>query len=869
MFIQIRLLTMTVAIASMAAGASRFNGEKGARGHRTRLAASAEHTCAVMDDGTARCWGSNGNGELGDGTTTLRDSPVTVVNVNSAVSIATGFAHSCALLVNGLVSCSGQNLVGQLGNNGIFASPPDTPVTASIADVVSIAAGGFNTCAVKVDGTVWCWGNNDGRQLGNGVDNSTPSFAPVQALGLTNAVSVAVGTVHACALLADGSVRCWGTDNLGQLGNNTVANFSTVPVPTVALSPSHTVGAVDLVAGGNFTCALLSDSTVSCWGQNSQGQLGNGTTAGSAVPVLVSGISTAVAIGAGTNHACVILASGDVKCWGSNVVGQLGQPASNPSPFPMSAALSPHAVEIAGGDDHTCAIAIGGQIQCWGGNGFGQHGDGTTRGSGFSAAQGIGGTFLGRDISAGNQFSCATRGNGGVACWGAGAAGQLGNSTNLSSSTPVTVVGLTLVTAVSAGNGSHACSVDATGRAQCWGDNSRGQLGNGSLTPSNQPVFVSASGAQFTMISAGDLHTCGSVVGGRAMCWGANDRGQLGNGTNIDSAVPVLVAGVYNVVEIATGSGFACALVVDGTVHCWGDNTSFQLGDGGGQTQSSFPTGVFGATNIAAIAAGVSHACAVAASGSLSCWGANSRGQIGINSTTSAQVATLVSGITKVVAASPGAFFTCATRSTGGAACWGSDDSGELSAVDTASHLTPTTVFAGTHVLTGVKQIAAGTGLRRVLFNGGGVIPAEHTCTLLADGTIRCWGNNIQGEVGNGNTTNQPHPVAVNSFVANVSPAATLRNSRIADVTALIDCSAGAHAHITLTLEQASVTGTGNAEAQCTGNLLQVPLVVAAQGSQGWQTGGATAQVEAIIRIDGDISDDTHWTRQVTLSPSL
>ena len=866
MLLGIRWFAITAAIGTLAFGSARFSGEEGARAHRTRLAASAEHTCALMDDGTARCWGDNAVGDLGDGTGILRSSPVTVANVGPAASIVAGGVHSCALLVSGFVSCWGQNGFGELGNGG-FPPVSLTPVTTiGLADVVSIAAGFFHTCAVRSDGTVWCWGDNSAGQIGNDATGNVPVFAPVQVPGITTAVSVAAGMRHTCALLASGGVRCWGAGSFGQMGNNLVP-FRSGPVATAPVSPSIAVGAVELAAGDNFTCALLSDATVSCWGQGSKGQLGNGSTGNSAVPVAVAATDTFVAIGAGSNHACGILAGGGVKCWGSNIVAQLGQPAPAFSALPLSVPVVPLIVEIAAGQDHTCAVIVGGEVQCWGGNGFGQHGDGTTRGSGFSAAQGIGGTFLARGVSAGNQFTCAHRGNGSAACWGAGAQGQLGNGANVSSLNPVAVSGLTLVTAISAGSGSHACSVDVNGRAQCWGDNSRGQLGNASLTPSDQPVFVSAGGAQFTAISAGDAHTCALVAGGTVMCWGAGDRGQLGNGAKTDSPLPVLVSGVFNAVAVSAGSGFACALIASGSVRCWGENSSFQLGDGLGEAQSPLPTTVFGAQNVTAISAGLSHACAETSSGSVLCWGSNSRGQIGNNSTVSAVVATPVSGITNVLTVSAGAFFTCATRAGGGAACWGANDNGELSAIDTASHLTPTTVFSGTHGLPGVVQIAAGTGFRRVLFQGGFVIDEEHTCALLAAGTLRCWGENSQGEVGNGTTANQPQPAPVNSFVANVAQAGALRNSRVAQVTALIDCPRDGEARIVLTLEQGLASGTGHAEAQCAGNLLALPMTIPAQGPAGWAPGAATAQVEAIIRNDEDrIIDDTHWTRQVVLS---
>jgi alpha-tubulin suppressor-like RCC1 family protein len=781
MYKQIRLLVTAGMLATAALGAARLTSEEGARPHRTRLAVSAGHACTIVDDGTVKCWGDNNGHSLGNPADSFPAlSPIPAVGVKSMVSVVTGQFHSCGLQINGLVSCWGLNAWVNLGT--LEFAPEGTEVTvAGVANAVSISAGDLHTCAVRADGTVWCWGDDTFGKLGNATIPTSPSL-PVQVTGVSGAVSVAAGSNHTCALLFDGTVTCWGGTFFGQGGSGSTQITPLLPaVPTFRLSPSNTVRAVDVVAGEDFTCALLSDGTVSCWGQNSSGQLGNGTFTDSAVPVVIPGLTNVVGIGAGWNHACAILANGAVKCWGSNKFLELGTPPGiSTSVVPVNVPLTIPAVEIMGGEHSTCAELITGQIECWGANGFGQHGDGTAKGEGFGFVSGVLGTSAARRVSAGEQFTCAHRANGSAACWGAGTLGQLGDGANASSSTPEPVFGLTQTAAISAGKGSHACAVDAAGRALCWGDNSRGQLGNGSLTASSQPVFVSAGGALFAGISAGDGHTCALAVGGRAMCWGAGDRGQLGNGNKTDSSVPVLVAGVYNVIAVSAGNGFGCALVVDGTVHCWGDDSAFQLGDGF-QNQSPFPTEVFGVTNAVALASGASHSCAVTAAGSLLCWGSNSRGQIGDNSTTPAQAATQVMGINNVVSVSAGAFFTCATR-LGGAACWGSNDSGELSAIDTASHLTPTTVFSGTHGLQGVVQMAAGTGFKRSLISGG-VFPEEQTCAVLVDGTLRCWGNNAQGEVGNGNTTNQPQPVLVNSFVANADAStgvtASFPNSQI------------------------------------------------------------------------------------------
>ncbi len=886
-----RSLALAVVFSSVLLGAARSSGEEGARRHRKRLSAGWNHACALRDDGTVQCWGDNIWGQLGDGTYTTRTTPVTVSSLNSVLSIAVGRQHSCAIVGGqGTVQCWGRNDGGQLGNGSASQSINRPVAVTGLANVVALTAGDSHTCAVRVDGTVWCWGDNLEGQLGNGSLNSF-SLVPAQVSGLIGAVTVEAGAIHTCAVLADSTVQCWGANGLGELGNNSFLP-SNVPVSTGHLSQNPGVGAVDLAAGGYFTCARLSDASVSCWGDNGSGQFGNGTSGlnnFSAVPVASSVSPAVVALSTGAKHSCAILADGGVSCWGADTGGQLGDggTGSVSLPGPPVPGVS-NAVEITGGLKFSCALTVGGTVRCWGDNAFGQHGDGTNSLQGIDSVAGITGTFLGNGVTAGNQFTCGRRGSGAAACWGAGTQGQLGDSASVSSSNAVAVTGIANTIGLTAGHGYHSCAIDAAGGARCWGDNSRGQLGNGTLTASNLPVPVVNNGAFFVAISAGDFHTCAVAVGGTVFCWGAGDRGQLGAGDTADSAAPRQVLGITDAVAVAAGNKFSCALLSFGTVSCWGDNSINQLGTLTTAAFSATPQVVFikaeiltfQLSSIVGIAAGANHTCALSADGTVVCWGANSRGQIGNNLTLPAPFPERVRGLTDAVSVSAGAFFTCAVQAGGGASCWGANDSGELSAIDSVDHLTPTPVgrfvFCGSlcpggrafFPISNVVAIATGTGSRLIFLPSPHVIGLEQTCALFTSGGIDCWGNNAQGEIGDGTTTNQPRPTAVNSFLANVDPAGTLRNGRIAEVTALINCEAGDQAHIILTLEQAGSSGTGHSEAHCDGRLLEAPMNVPAQGPSGFQPGTATAQVEAIVRSGGAIVDDTHWTRQVVLSLS-
>src|SRR2546425_583931 len=259
---------------------------------------------------------------------------------------------------------------------------PDCPRPARDSRIVG-TTGAFFSCVRLPDGTAQCTGRNQFGQLGNGDGTFTSSSVPVAVSGLTAATRVATGAEHACALLGDSTVRCWGAGDSGQRGDGTFNNSSTVPVAVGGLT-----GAVTVVTGGYHTCALLSDGTVQCWGENVEGQLGDGTSGrSSSPPVRVSGLSGAVAVSGGYRHTCALLGDGTVQCWGRNLEGQLGDGTTTSSTTPVRVGGITSAVAIAAGQGgvHTCALLADGSVKCWGavgaGNGVGQLGNGSTTGS--------------------------------------------------------------------------------------------------------------------------------------------------------------------------------------------------------------------------------------------------------------------------------------------------------------------------------------------------------------------------------------------------------------------------------------------------------------------------------------------------------
>lgn len=383
-------------------------------------------------------------------------------------------------------------------------------------DPTTIDTGLNHACAVLSDGAAACWGRNADGQLGNGSTLTSPTPVPVDGIdgfeaGRT-AVAIAAGETHSCVALADGAVACWGGNSSGQLGNGTTG-AETRPVPVSGLSGGDgEPRAVAISAGGSHTCALLSTGAVKCWGMGGEGQLGAGTQSMSAEPVDVIGLDgqspagRAMSLSAGYLHTCAVLQTGAVKCWGSNYFRQLGGEATP-------------------------------AFRTW-----------PTQVPGLS---GVDASSSATSVSAGYDSSCVIMASGGVQCWGMNASGQLGDGTVDTSGEPVDVVGLDGSTAAKtvvnvAAGFTHTCAVLATGTAACWGSGNYGQLGGGEPAASRIPAAVAVFTGQrlavtTVAVAAGQGFTCAVVANGSARCWGVNDSGQLGSGYGANQATPTPV----------------------------------------------------------------------------------------------------------------------------------------------------------------------------------------------------------------------------------------------------------------------------------------------------------------------------------------
>lgn len=368
------------------------------------------------------------------------------------------------------------------------ATPTPTLPAVQEAVPVLLAAGWNFTCAITGEGVVMCWGNNSDGQLGDG--SRTARTKPVEVKNLSvRAVAVTAGAGHACILTEEQGVKCWGRNKKGELGDGT-SQRSGEPMDVSGL----TGGVVAIAAGDDHTCAVTALGALQCWGDNTYGQLGDGTTETRNTPVSVPGLSGVTAVAAGTAHTCAQTAAGEVMCWGRNDQGQLGmetESESRPEPEAVGGLTAGVSSLMAKGG-HTCILSGATGIQCWGANKFGQLGDGT---------------FTGRSL-------------------------------------PAPVTGLDGSIAILATGWSQTCAVLGDGRLKCWGWNFYGQLGEGSIANRNMPVDVIGLKGKVTAVAGGGGHTCAVMETGQAFCWGFNESGQLGNQSNTDSNLPVKVIGI-------------------------------------------------------------------------------------------------------------------------------------------------------------------------------------------------------------------------------------------------------------------------------------------------------------------------------------
>ena len=697
------------------------------------ISSSHKHTCALTDTGAMKCWGRNWHGELGDGTTDYRVTPVDVYGLSGGVKgIAVGGFHTCALLVDGNIKCWGANWHGQVGDDSKDERHLPVYVVGLGAPAIAITAGKYHTCALLETGGVQCWGYNMYGQLGNNSQVDRP--VPQDVVWLDdNVQAITAGENHSCALSTSGTVLCWGNNAEGEIGNGNI-DMQLTPILIESLGE----GNLAIQAGMRFTCAITGSGTVKCWGENWAGQLGDGGQTGQLTPVDVTGLPANVTnLGAGDSHTCVVLATQGLMCWGSNSYGQIGNGESAVRSQPVDVVgLTNGILTIVSGGMHSCALTTGGAVKCWGNNKFGQLGndtmvDSTTPVDVWGLDHGV------AAITAGGFHTCAAYENE-VRCWGYNEYGQVGDGSRVTRLIPQTVSGIANPVSALAGGSNHTCALmSESQKLKCWGQNKNGQLGNGSKVDSAGAVTVEGvDGLRFSSLTAGDRHTCASTLNGKVLCWGLNQAGQLGDGTTEIRTLPVYVVNITNeIAQVTAGDSHTCGMTFGGGVKCWGDNTYGELGDGGTyRSLTPVITNGLGGTVIN-LTAGQFHTCAVLADNSVQCWGNNQAGQLGDGTTFMRISPTYVTGLSYPVAMlDGGAATTCAVTIYGGAKCWGSHANGQIGDGTIPWTLTPSEVSGLMNPVVTINYLDGQPGSFFTIY--GENLPSEVTVTIKVNNII-------------------------------------------------------------------------------------------------------------------------------------
>ena len=749
------------------------------------------HSCALMDSGAVKCWGYGPWGNLGQGTTDSSYTPVDVVGINDlAMQLVTTQYSTCVRTGAGGVKCWGYNGWGQLGDGTNNNSYSPVNVSGMSSGIVSIAAGGQHMCAIRNTGALSCWGYNGYGQLGDG--SGSDRTEPSDVFGLDFGVTaVAPGMYHTCATLATGAVKCWGLNDNGQLGDNSW-NSSYNPVSVYGITDATT----SISSGERHTCVIKTSGALWCWGDSYNG-LGDGTADRSNTPINISSLGTGVRkVSAGLfgRHTCVLTTTGNAKCWGRNSEGELGDGTTTQrlSPTNIVGVVSPQlgvttlgplslpgsgytatspsftiapptsnrsgTFRFASSNPNSATIdAMTGEVNIVG-NGatlFSATQDATSTHDIATAYVSLNFAPMVTQLSMGYYHSCGLTNTGAMKCWGYNGYGQIGTLASWLQTTPSNLPGYTNnVSAIAAGD-FHTCALTTVGAVKCFGYNAYGET-YGGIT----------SGA--VAISAGYFKTCALMSYGGVKCWGYNGNGQLGDGTNTYRYSAADVVGLTSgVTAITSGREFTCALLNTGAVKCWGYNGFGQLGDGT-NTSSSVPTQVSGITSGAvAIAAGENYACALLATGAVKCWGYNGYGQLGDGTYNwSNQPVSVISLGNNVRSITAGGLHSCAVTTSGAAKCWGYNNEGSLGDGTSTTRPEPVDVVG---LSSGVLSIEASE--------------TYTTCATVSGNNVKCWGWNPYGNVGDGSTTNRYSPVDVTGLLSgSVSDttlgALTLPNSR-------------------------------------------------------------------------------------------
>jgi alpha-tubulin suppressor-like RCC1 family protein len=623
--------------------------------------------------------------------------------------------------------------------NSFGVSAPSAEVTATPGfrprSLASSSTSSHCLCLFE-DGSVWGWGLNIDGETGNG--QSGNQFRPAEALNLPKVTALSRGGIHSIALANDGTVWTWGGNNSGQIGNGMALTLSVLtPFQVPGLSNVTAVA-----AGSSHNLVLRNDGSVWSWGSNGSGELGRGATSPpDATPAAIPGLSGITAIAAGASFSMALKADGTVWTWGTNQYGQIGSGAASlfvATPYQVDNLNN--VTEIVPGGVHCLALRNDGSVWAWGDDTHGQVGNGPTSTSPVTRPVQVVNLTGALAIAAGSMHSLALKSDGTVWSWGDNAdVGALGNGAKSGIvNAPTQILGLSDIAAI-AGGATFGIALGNDGSTWIWGSNGNGELGIGGGPVEELPEeVINLTGV--TAVAAGDQHSVALRSDGTVWSWGSNAFGQFGNGatTNVASSTPTPASVLSGVTALSAGGNHGLAIRSNGSVWAWGHNINGQIGNGSAADvgistpiQVNVLSGVF-----TEISAGFAHNLALKNDGTVWAWGWNAFGQIGNGNTTTPVTNPIqVPGLTGMTAVSAGFWNSMALRNDGTVWVWGANGSGQVG--NGSAGATPVSSPFQVPGLGVMKAVAVGN---------------LHSLAVQNDGTVWAWGDNTQGQIGNGGT---------------------------------------------------------------------------------------------------------------------
>ncbi|MEA9356073.1 hypothetical protein SHI21_07670 [Bacteriovorax sp. PP10] len=794
--------------------------------------------CTIPGDGIPACWGSNyygqiGNGERGDDAALVPTSPdfTGVLSGKTVKEIVIGNSSTCVIASDDQVYCWGENGYGQLGNGSTTDS--NTPVAVSTAGVLNgktiktLKSAADTTCVIASDDKLYCWGYGRFGALANGsTANSTiPIAVAGGALGAKTIKKLDMSGNTTCVIASDDKMYCWGYGVYGTLGNGASSNSSsTVAVDFTGVLSGKIITQVHMA--GLFTCVLADDARVYCWGYDGDGALGNGSTSDTNVPVAVNtaGVLSGKSITkiAGTNSLmCALTSDNQVACWGYGYRGGLGNGSmAGNSSLPVSIDTSGDIngktiTNLTSSKDNICALTSDGLAYCWGEGFFGNKISGNK--VSVPTSPDMTGALSGKtilELGPGAYASCALASDHQIYCWGDGGGGELGNGTDTFTNYPVSlkttdssdelILDAKYLTYIEdtvcaqrsdgelfcgttgkslnfvhdfgseeivdlklqEGNVAFKCALTDSGNLYCWGEGRDGALGNGTSDDSGVPQLIKMSGAllgkTIKSFEVGKNFVCAIASDDLAYCWGNGSSGHLGGNTGADSLEPIPVdrTGVLSgkkINSLTIYSETVCAIADDLKAYCWGRGFDGQLGDGVTPV-SDVPVavstaGVLNNKTIKKISIMDTMVCAIANDDLMYCWGDNTSGQLGDGTTNFAPVPVAVdmSGVLSgktIKTFSGNSYSTCAIASDDKVYCWGFGSDGSLGDGNSADSLIPVAVNSA-GALSGKKIVDIKSSYASF-------------CAMDDNEEVYCWGDGSTGEVGNGLNSFTPLPIKLN-----------------------------------------------------------------------------------------------------------